>query len=292
MSETKLHAKPQKSSMAKRRVQKFCKNKMAVVSIILLTALVLACILCPYVSPYDPNEFDLTKQYLEPCWEHPLGCDRMGRDLLTRVLYGGRWSLLVGFLTSLCVNILGATLGVVAGYFGGKVDSVIVTVSEFMALMPTTLIIILLATSMDITIWVLITIWTVTGWTGSMRNTRSRVLSVKQEPFVESCVANGIPKRSIMFHHIIPNANAPLIINITMNVAGYILSEAGLSYLGYGLDSSIPTWGNILNATRRLDLVVDYPMQWIVPGFCILLVTLCVNYIGDGLRDAMDATTR
>lgn len=292
MSETKLHAKPQKSSMAKRRVQKFCKNKAAVVSIILMFLLIMACIVGPLLSPHDPNAITVLDQYAKPSAEHLLGCDSLGRDLLTRVLYGGRWSLLIGIMTSLCVNILGASLGVISGYFGRKVDSVIVTISEFMQLLPTTLIIIMLSTKMDITIWVLVIMWTITGWSGSMRNTRSRVLSVKQEPFVESCVANGIPKTSIMFHHIIPNANGPLIINTTMNVAGYILSESSLSYLGFGLDSTIPTWGNLLNGARRLDLIIDYPWLWIAPGFCILLVTLCVNFIGDGLRDAMDATTR
>lgn len=293
MSEMKIQSnKPQKSSLAKRRVQKFCKNPMSVIAIIVLTLLVLACVFAPLLTPHDPAEISVTDKLAPPSAEHPLGCDRMGRDLLARVLYGGRWSLAIGLLTSICVNIIGASLGVVAGYYGGKLDSIIVTISEFMTLFPTMLVIILIAATSEVTIVTLVVIWSLTGWSGMMRITRSKVASLKREPFVESCVANGIPKFSIMFHHIIPNTTGPIIVNTTMNVAGYILRESSLSYLGYGLDSSIPTWGNLLNATKRMDQILSDPIQWIVPGACILILVLCVNYLGDGLRDAMDATTR
>ena len=293
MSEAMIQtAKPAKSSMAKRRIQKFCKNPLSVVAAVILTALVLACIFAPLLTPYDPAEINVKLKYAKPSAEHLLGCDRMGRDLLARLLYGGRWSLLVGVLTSLCVNTLGATMGVVAGYFGGRLDRAIVTASEFMQLFPSTLVLILIACIMKINIWILVGMWTITGWPGLMRIVRSRVLSLKQEPFVESCVANGISKRSIMFHHIIPNTTGPIIVNATINVAGYILSESSLSYLGYGLDSSIPTWGNILNATKNIEQILAHPMQWICPAVCILTLVLCINYLGDGLRDALDATTR
>jgi len=280
------------TSLTKRRIQKFCKNPMSVIALVILAILILASVFAPVLTPYDPALINMKEKGLPMSWEHPLGTDRMGRDLFARILYGGRWSLFIGIATSLCVNFLGSALGVVAGYFGGKVDSLIVSCSELVTLLPTTLIIILLSSSMPITVWVLILLWTLMGWSGTMRMVRSRVVSLKQEPFVESCVANGIPKRSIMFHHIIPNTTGPIIVNTTMNVAGYILSEAALSYLGFGLDSSIPTWGNILNAVKRMDVILNDPIQWIAPGACILILVLCVNYLGDGLRDAMDATTK
>jgi len=284
--------KTPKSSMVKRRIQKFCKNPMSVIALIILVIMVFASVFAPLLTSYDPAELNILMQYAKPSAEHPLGCDRMGRDLLARILYGGRWSLLVGVLTSLCVNTLGATMGVIAGYFGGKVDKTIVTLSEFTQLFPSTLVLILIATIAKIDIWVLVGMWTLTGWPGLMRIIRSRVLSLKKEPFVESCIANGIPKRSIMFHHIIPNTTGPIIVNATVNVAGYILAESSLSYLGYGLDSSIPTWGNLLNATKNIEQILTQPIQWICPAACILVLVLCVNYLGDGLRDAFDATTR
>ena len=294
MSKTATTVKTKKSSMAKRRIQKYCKNPLAVISIIVLVAMLLAVICAPLLTPHDPNARSKKKAdwNLAPSEEHLLGTDRMGRDIFARVLYGGRWSLAIGIMASLLVNLVGASMGVVAGYYGKKIDSCIVTVSEFMSLFPTTLVLILMATITEISIWVLIAMWTITGWGGAMRQVRSKVISLRTEPFIESCVANGIPKFSIMFHHIIPNTLGPVIINVTMNIAGYILSEAGLSYIGYGLPSSIPTWGNLLNAVKRMDMVIDYPINWMAPGACILILVLCVNYVGDGLRDAMDATTR
>lgn len=292
MAQTKVTTTVKSSSLVKRRVEKFCKNPMSVIALIVLTVMILACVFAPLLTPYDPTKITMTDKLLPMSLEHPLGTDRMGRDLFARILYGGRWSLFIGIATSLCVNLLGSALGVIAGYFGGRVDKAIVTVSEFMTLFPTTLIIILISSSMEITIWILIAMWTLTGWSGTMRMIRSRVVSLKQEPFVESCVANGIPKTSIMFRHIIPNTTGPIIVNATMNVAGYILSEAALSYLGFGLPSSIPTWGNILDAAKRMDVILTEPMQWMAPGACILILVLCVNFLGDGLRDAIDATTK
>ena len=259
---------------------------------IILLILVGASIFAPLLTPHDPTVMNISLKYADPSPEHPLGCDRLGRDMLARILYGGRWSLLIGVLTSLCANPLGASMGVIAGYFGGKVDRAIVTAAEFMSLFPTMLVLILVACITQISIWILVGMWTITGWVGTMRIVRGRVLSLKQEPFVESCVANGIPKRSIMFHHIIPNTTGPIIVNATINVAGYILSESSLSYLGFGLDSSIPTWGNLLNASKTMSVILGEPMQWICPAVCILTLVLAINYIGDGLRDALDATTR
>ena len=125
-----------------------------------------------------------------------------------------------------------------------------------------------------------------------MRIVRSKIMSLKQEPFIESCRANGISNASIMFHHMVPNTLGPIILNVTMNVGGYILAEAGLTYLGIGIPANIATWGNILNGAKRLDVLMTQPMLWMAPGMAILLVTLCINFFGDGLRDAMDSTTR
>ena len=211
-------SKPKKSSLMRRRIEKFCKNPMAVIALIVLLLMILACTFAPLITPHDPTEINIINGYASPSSEHLLGCDRMGRDLFARLLYGGRWSLAIGILSSICVNLCGAIMGVVAGYFGRKLDSAIITFSEFCQLFPSTLIIIIMRSYMPINIWFLMAMWTFTGWVGCARMIRSNVLSLKAEPFVESCVANGIPKRSIMFHHIIPNTTGPLIVNLTMNI--------------------------------------------------------------------------
>ena len=294
MANTQVKTKVKKSSLTKRRIQKFCRNPMSVIAIFVILFLVLASIFGPMMTGHDPLEMNIRMKYADPSPEHLLGCDRLGRDLLSRVLIGGRWSLIIGLMGSLMQNLLGAIMGSLAGYFGKKVDTLIVTAGEIFSLFPTTLLLIMCSAIIGkITIWFLLGMWTTFSWVGTMRTTRSNVLSVKNEPFVESCRANGISSLSIMFHHIIPNITGPIIVSVTMNVAHYILAEAGLSYLGYGLDASTtPTWGNLLNVAKGMEVVLGEPIQWIAPATCLLALTLSVAYLGDGLRDAIDATTR
>ncbi len=281
-----------KSSLAKRNLQKFAKNKMAIVGGISLILVVLACICAPLLTPYDPSKIEPALRSLEPCAEHILGCDRLGRDLFARILYGGRLSLAIGFAAALGVNFVGATLGCIAGYYGGKIDRILVAIEEFIAIFPQLLLIMLFVGFVGQGVGNMLLIWIATGWASIMRIVRSRVLSLKQEPFIESCRANGIGGFSIMFHHIIPNTLGPIIVNTTMNVAGYILSEAGLAYIGLGVPLDVPTWGNIINAAKRLDIVQTDPLLWLAPGAAICLVVLSVNFFGDGLRDALDASTK
>lgn len=176
---------------------------------------------------------------------------------------------------------LGAALGCVSGYYGGKVDSVLVSVQEMFSIFPGTLINMLCIGFMGKSVRNLLLIFTFTGWPGVMRIVRGRILSLKQEPYVESCRANGIGGMSIMFRHLLPNTLGPIIVNSTMNVAGYILSEAALSYLGLGVPDNVPTWGNIINAAKRLDIVQTMPMLWLAPAAAICLFVLSINFFGD-----------
>lgn len=288
----KNKTKVAKSSLTKRSFQKFCKNPMAIIGLLGLIVIITLVCCAPLLTKYDPNVIDLTMRNLPRSPEHPLGTDRNGRDMWARVLYGGRWSLLLGFAASIGVNTLAAILGCIAGFFGGKVDRTLVTIQEFLSLFPTTLVFILVSGIIGENIWFVLLVWILTGWGGTMRIVRSKIMSLKQEPFIESCRANGISSASIMFHHMVPNTLGPIILNVTMNVGGYILAEAGLTYLGIGIPASVATWGNILNGAKRLDVLMTQPMLWMAPGVAILLVTLCINFFGDGLRDAMDSTTR
>ena len=288
----KTRTKKQMSSLTKRSLQRFAQNKLAVAGAIGLILIVLACACAPLLTHYDPGFIDPANRSLAPSKEHLLGTDRVGRDIFARILYGGRWSLFIGFAAAVGANLLGASLGAVSGFYGGKVDRILVAIQEFFQIFPQLLLVVLFVGFIGKGVGNLLLIWTFTGWGSIMRITRSRVLSLKQEPFVESCRANGIGSLSIMFHHILPNTMGPIIVNATMNIAGYILAEAGLAYLGLGVPDSLPTWGNIINAAKRLDIVQTDPLLWIAPGVAICLVVLCVNFFGDGLRDALDPSSR
>lgn len=288
----KTRTKKQMSSLTKRSLQRFAQNKLAVAGAIGLILIVLACACAPLLTHYDPGFIDPANRSLAPSKEHLLGTDRVGRDIFARILYGGRWSLFIGFAAAVGANLLGAALGAVSGFYGGKVDRILIAIQEFFQIFPQLLLVMLFVGFIGKGVGNLLLIWTFTGWGSIMRITRSRVLSLKQEPFIESCRANGIGSLSIMFHHILPNTMGPIIVNTTMNIAGYILAEAGLAYLGLGVPDSLPTWGNIINAAKRLDIVQTDPLLWIAPGVAICLVVLCVNFFGDGLRDALDPSSR
>lgn len=281
-----------KSSLAKRNFQKFIKNKLAIVGAVGVVVIVLLCVCAPLLTKYDPSLIDPASRSLPPSAMHPLGTDRLGRDLLARVLYGGRTSIMLGVAAAIGTNLLGSILGSIAGYYGGKIDRILVAIQEFFSIFPQMLLILLIVGFIGRSVGLLLAIWTLTGWGGMMRIVRGRIVSLKQEAFVESCRANGIGGLSIMFHHMIPNTLGPIIVNTTMNVAGYILGEAGLSYLGLGIPESIPSWGNIINAVKRLDIIQNEPLLWVVPGMAICLFVLSINFLGDGLRDALDPSSK
>lgn len=292
MSVLQNNKKVKKSSLAKRNLERFMKNRLAVVGAIVLIIMLGACIFAPLLTPHDPTHIDPSIRSMDPCAEHLLGTDRVGRDIFARILYGGRMSILVGVVCAVGANILGAALGCIAGYYGGKVDKVLVTIQEMFSIFPQMLLILLCVGFMGQSLANILIIGIITGWAGIMRVVRGRILSLKQEPFVESCRANGISGLSIMFHHLLPNTLGPIIVNTTMSVSGYIMFEASLSYLGYGIPEAIPTWGNIINAAKRLDIVQKEPMLWLAPGLAIGLFVLCINVFGDGLRDALDPSSK
>ena len=282
-----------KSSLTKRRLQNFCKDKMAIVGLIGIAVITVLCFCAPLLTPHNPSYMVLKNMYLAPNAEHILGCDDGGRDVWARILYGGQLSITIGVVASLCVNFVGAALGAIAGFFGGWVDKVLTTIQEYISFFPQMLIILLIVGLFgEANVAMLILIWTITGWGGTMRIVRGRIMALKQEPYVESCRANGIGSTSIMFHHMIPNTMGPIIVNAVANVGGYMLQEAALAYLGLGIDPKIPTWGNIINAARRLDIVQNYPILWLAPGIAIGLFCLCMTFFGNGLRDALDPTSR
>ena len=197
---------------------------------------------------------------------------------------------MIGIVSALCTSLLGAMIGSAAGYFGGTVDQVLLYISEIFSSFPQTMLILIIMGFAGQGIVIMLGVFIFTGWVSSMRLVRSRILSLKQEAFVESCRATGISAPSIMFRHLLPNTLGVVIINCTSNIAGYVLSEAGLSFLGLGVPKGTPTWGNMLNAARNLNTMQNYPLLWLLPGIAISIFVLGVSFFGDGLRDVFDVT--
>ncbi|MEA4965499.1 MAG: ABC transporter permease [Oscillospiraceae bacterium] len=281
-----------RSSLAKRNLVKFMGNRMAVIGVVILLVIVLSCICAPLLTPYSPNLIDLSQKGLPCSSEHLLGTDRMGRDLLARVLYGGRMSIFIGVASALGATLLGSILGCISGFYGGIIDRVLVYVAELFQSFPQYLLILLCVGLLGQSTKNLLLIFIFTGWPVMMRIVRSRLFSLKQEPFIESCRANGVSSASIMFHHLLPNTLGPVIVNVTLQVAQYILSEASLSFLGMGVPDTVVTWGNIINAAKRLDIIQTMPLLWVAPGIAICLFVLSINFFGDGLRDVLDPSAQ
>lgn len=279
-----------KNSYSMRRIQKLAANRLAVVGFSVLVLMMLVCIAAPVLTPYDPSALNPADKFLPMSAEHLLGTDQLGRDLLARILYGGRVSIFLGLSAALLTNLLGVALGCISGYYGGKVDAVLLYIGEVLSCFPGTILILLVISFLGQSIGWLITVWTFTGWVGTMRMVRSRMFSLKEEPYIDSCRVNGVSSWSIMFRHLLPNTVGVITVNITMNIAGYVLAEAGLSYLGFGVPASIPTWGNMMNAAKNISVMINNPNLWIIPGAAISLFVLACNFFGDGLRDVLDVT--
>ena len=280
--------KKSRNTQGMRQWKKFKRNKMAVIALIVLGILIFASAFAPLLTSYDPEAISLTERTLAPSKTHLLGTDKVGRDVFTRLLYGGRISILIGLTGALGGAIIGAALGCLGGYFGGLLDRCLLRLSELFTTFPQTILVLILVAFMGQGVWNLFIVFWCTGWMGTYRMTRAKILSLREETYVLACQAFGISNRSIMFRHILPNAAGPVIVNITLSTAGYVLQESALSFLGLGVPSSTPTWGNIFNAAKALDVVQAYPWLWLAPGIAISLFVLSVNIIGDGLRDALD----
>lgn len=286
----KLQFQRSKDSISKRRIQKLLANKLAVFGFFLFMVVVVMCICAPLLTDQDPTYIDMRLRYAPPSAEHPFGCDQSGRDIFSRILYGGRVSMAIALVSAICTNLLGSALGCIAGYYGGKVDQVLMYISEIFRCFPNTMLVLIIMGMSGEGIMVMILVFIFTGWIGTMRLVRSRVLSLKQEVFVENLKASGVSGASIMFKHILPNAIGIFILNITSQVAGFILSESSLSFLGVGVPKGTPTWGNMLNAARAFNVMQRYPNVWVIPGIAIALFVLGVNFFGDGLRDVFDVS--
>ena len=263
---------------------------------ILLAVIVLTSIFFPLVYTVDPLAQDLNARFKPPAWEeggsreYPLGADNLGRDVLARILYGSRVSLLVGFAAVLVAEMAGILLGLIAGYYGGRVDDLIMRVADVFMAYPFMLLTISIIAVLGNSIFNLILVLGLSDWVTYARTIRGSVLSIKEKEFVEASRAIGTPHRVIIRRHILPNVISPLVVLGTLRVANIIIWESGLSFLGMGVPPPMPTWGRML-AEGRIYITDAW---WLVtlPGIAIMLTILAINLLGDGLRDALDPRLR
>ena len=277
-----------------RTLRKLNSDKLAVCGAILFLVICVLCFGAPLFTEYSATAFDLRAKISPPSMEHILGTDQMGLDIWARILYGGRISIIVGLGSALGAALLGVTLGLYVGYKGGLMDNVLIKISDIFQSIPQMVLIIIMVALVGQSIENLIIIFILTGWPGMYRMARSKVLSLKQQEFVQALRAFGISDLKIAFKHLLPNTLGPVVVNITLSTAMFILQEAALSVLGYGVPMEIATWGNIINVitnggTIRFDWL-QYWWMWLPCSIMLILFVLAINFVGDGLRDASDPT--
>lgn len=271
--------------------RRFIKNRVAVISMILFLIIVLAAIFAPLIAPFNPNE---TKGYFEapPDGQFILGTDEVGRDVLSRLIYGARVSLIVGVGSVAIYVVIGTILGMAAGYFGGMADSVIMRITEVFMSFPYFMVILVLVSLIGPNIWTVTLVLGFLSWPPLCRLVRGQVLTLKSLDFMQAAIATGYSTVSILFNHILPNVLSIILVNATFGIANAILTEASLSFLGMGVRPPAASWGNMLSNAQSLTVLSRQPWRWVPAGFLILITVLAINFIGDGLRDAVEGDTK
>jgi peptide/nickel transport system permease protein len=312
-------AMPEEVSQFKVVLRRFLRHKLAVGSMVMLTIIVLIAVFAPLISPYDPTDIEIGYDFLAPGSVgkdgriHYLGTDQLGRDYLARITYAARISLTVALTCQLLVSFTGIIVGSIAGYLGGAVDAISMRTVEFLLTIPSLPLLLIISSLViqnqeaipvpdvaknilakllliqprDATqVFLLIIVLAGLNWMGDSRLMRGMVLSVKEQPFIEASRALGASNASIILSHLIPNALAPMIVSASLGLGGFIILEAALSFLGFGIQDPTPTWGNMLSAAQ--SYMFQHPWLPLVSGTPIFICALTINFIGDGLRDALD----
>ncbi|MDH5406774.1 MAG: ABC transporter permease [Candidatus Aminicenantes bacterium] len=264
----------------------FKKNRLALVGLIIVAGLLVVGLFAPFLSPYSVREQDLPNRLSQPSWKHPFGRDEFGRDILSRVIFGARVSLWVGLTVVTISAALGILLGSISGYYGGAVDEVIMRVIDILLAFPGILLAIAMAALLGPGLNNVIVALSMISWVAYARLVRGEVLKVREMPYVEAAKVVGASSPRIIFRHILPNIMAPVIVQATLGIAGVIIAEASLSFLGLGVQPPTPSWGNMLS--DGILHMMDAPHLTIFPGLAIMVVVLGFNFLGDGLRDALD----
>ena len=272
--------------MNKARYKKIFKNKLTVIWFIIVLAFIFVALLAPYLAPYNVYTQDLNNRLIPPEKGHIMGFDDLGRDILSRVIYGSRISLRVGIFTVTISTIFGIFIGSIAGYFGGRVDETIMRVIDILLAFPGILLAIAIISILGPGLNNVIIALCLVGWVTYARLVRGQILSIKENEYVLAVKALGASTPRILVFHIIPNIISPVMIQATLGIAGAIVGEASLSFLGLGTQAPTPSWGSMLNDGRRF--ILNAPHMTTFPGIAIMLVVMGFNFLGDGLRDILD----
>lgn len=271
-------------------LRRITNHNLAFVGLIILIPMFLCAVLAPIISPHDPVEPDLKNILVGPTWSHPFGTDMLGRDVFSRVIYGSRISLLVGFVSVGIATLIGIMIGAFSGYTGGIVDELIMRFVDLMMCFPTFFLILAVIAVLEPSIWNIMIVIGLTNWMGIARLIRAEILSIKNKEYILAAKAMGFPKRRIIFRHVLPNALSPVYVVATLGIGGAILTESALSFLGIGVQPPTPSWGNIL--TQAKDNIEVAWWLSLYPGLAIFLTVMGYNLLGEGLRDVFDPRRR
>lgn len=261
-------------------------DKVAVIGMVIIVLLVLVSVIGPFLPGLDPYEMHIVDQFQGPSASHWFGTDDMGRDIFARIVYGGRYSLALGFIGSVFTAIIGTVCGTIIGYLGGAVDNFFMRVCDVWQAIPGQLLAIVISTTLGAGFFNTILAMSIGGIPMSIRSTRAMCLKEREMEYLEAAQSYNCSKAKIMFKHMLPNIISPTIVGTTMSMGGTIMGAAGLSYIGLGIPADIPEWGAMISAARSYSLL--HPHMMIFPGLMIAIVVLAINLFGDGLRDAMD----
>ncbi len=266
--------------------RRFCRNKVALGSMYLFFGMILLAILAPVLAPFDPNK-TVGDFALAPSATHLLGTDDVGRDVLSRLIYGSRVSIVVGIGSVAIFAAIGIALGLLSGYFGGHTDSVIMRITEVFMAYPHFMIIMVIVSLIGPNVLTVMLVMGLMGWPPICRLVRGEVLRVKGMDYIAAAIVTGYSPYTIVFKHILPNVLSPILVNATFGIASAILMEASLSFLGLGVQPPTSSWGNMLTSAQSLTVLSQEPWRWIPPGIAILVAVLTVNFLGDGLNEAV-----
>lgn len=262
------------------------RNRLAMAGGCVVLLLFCISLLAPWLTPHHPSTINAWEVLQPPTWQHWFGTDELGRDVLARVLFGARISLKVGFVAVGIAVVLGAAVGLIAGYYGGALDSLLMRLVDIMLCFPSFFLILAVIAFLQPSIWIIMAVIGLTGWMGVARLVRAEVLAIREMEYIQAARCIGCSDRRIILRHILPNALSPVLVAATLGVAGAILTESALSFLGIGVQPPTPSWGNILTSGK------DYiEFAWwlsLFPGLAILITVLSYNLLGEGIRDALD----
>lgn len=274
-------------------MKKFIHNKKAMLGLAIVTILVLVVVFIPLFADLDPYTTDRAAGFNKPPSDaHILGTDDVGRDLFARLLYGGRISLFVGITSTIISVLIGIPLGLIAGYFRGTAESIIMRTADAFMSFPSMVLILVLVAVFGPSILTVTVVIGVLGWTAIAKLIYGNVLSIREREYIQAARAVGVSTKKILFSEVLPNAIPPVWANISFRVAGAILTESSLSFLGMGVQTPQASWGNIIFAAQNLLVLTARPWVWLPPGICIILVVIGFNFIGEGVRDALDPKTK